>query len=313
MTEIGGYFGFETWHDRGHYHSDALAINSGRHALELILADKDIKVLYLPKYYCDVLLEPISRLGVHVEYYDVTMQLEVPTEIIGRGWLLYINYFGLKDNEVIRLAGLTDKLIVDNSQAFYSKPLKGVPTFYSCRKFFGVPDGGYVYGLSSKPTLELDDSKDRFTHLLGRTTDGAQMHFATYKEHERIFSRIPPRLMSVLTNMIMSSIDYKSALERRLDNFNLLHEKLGTMNELKIENGGSAMCYPYKGEKSAKAELLKERIYIANYWPNVTEQFDSTTNAYKFAKGLDCLPVDHRYTKRDMERVAEIVKKVVVS
>lgn len=314
MTEIGGYFGFETWHNKEHYHSGALAVNSGRHALELVLKDRAVQLLYMPKYYCRVLMEPMKRLGVEVVFYDVTEELNVPTEVIDKGWLLYINYFGLKGKEVSRLAGLTDKLIIDNSQAFYSQPLAGVPTFYSCRKFFGVPDGGYVYGLLAKPTLETDDSTGRFEHMLGRATNGAQPYYAAYKACEAAFSDMEPRGMSVLTQMLLTSVDYTNAAAKRIENFKTLHDALGDRNEYKIDEVNSAaMCYPFIGTKSINSILLQHKIYIGSYWPNVLQEFDAATNAYKIAENVVCLPIDHRYSTSDMERVAEIVKKVVVS
>ena len=35
-------------------------------------------------------------------------------------------------------------IIVDHTHAFFQKPLKGIDTLYSCRKFWGVSDGAYL-------------------------------------------------------------------------------------------------------------------------------------------------------------------------
>ena len=53
-------------------------------------------------------------------------------------------------------------LIIDNAQAFFAKPLLGIDTFYSPRKFVGVSDGGI---LATKKILE-GVLKNEFTHAL---------------------------------------------------------------------------------------------------------------------------------------------------
>ena len=59
---------------------------------------------------------------------------------------------------------------MDHTHAFFQKPLPGVDTLYSCRKFLGVSDGAY---LSTDAELEpekkpLDHSMGRMEHILGR-------------------------------------------------------------------------------------------------------------------------------------------------
>ena len=59
--------------------------------------------------------------------------------LVGLEAFLYTNYFGLKQGCVKLLEKkYGDHLIVDNAQAFFAKPIKGIDTFYSARKFFGL-------------------------------------------------------------------------------------------------------------------------------------------------------------------------------
>lgn len=61
-------------------------------------------------------------------------------------WVYLINFYGqYSRDEIVSYAKEYKNLIVDNVQAFYTKPIEGVDTIYTCRKFFGVPDGGYLY------------------------------------------------------------------------------------------------------------------------------------------------------------------------
>ncbi len=94
------------------------------------------------------MLEPFKKLGIPYEFYHIDINFEIREcfTLKANEALLYVNYYGLKQRYVEQLANKTgDRLIVDNTQAFYAKPIAGIDTFYTCRKFFGVPDGAYLY------------------------------------------------------------------------------------------------------------------------------------------------------------------------
>ena len=144
---IGGYFELEL--SRGEeYHSDAIRLNTGRNAFEYILRAKKYNKVYLPYYTCDVMLEPITKLNLDYEFYFIDSNF-VPifnySNVQENEVFVYNNYFGICDEQTREVAPHCKNLIIDNSQAFYSKPIKGVDTFYSPRKFFGLPDGAYLY------------------------------------------------------------------------------------------------------------------------------------------------------------------------
>ena len=66
IKPIGGYFEWEFPINNSSFpHSDGVLLNSGRHALEYILKSLgEINRLWIPYYTCDVVLQPIERLGV---------------------------------------------------------------------------------------------------------------------------------------------------------------------------------------------------------------------------------------------------------
>ena len=66
---IGGFFELELNEFSSVFHDDAIAVNSGRNALEYILRVNEYKKIYLPYYTCDVTLEPIVRLNVEYGFY----------------------------------------------------------------------------------------------------------------------------------------------------------------------------------------------------------------------------------------------------
>ena len=61
-------------------------------------------------------------------------------------------------------------------KAFYQYPVNGVDTLYTCRKYFGVPDGGYLYtDTKLNDDLEIDISYERMEYILGRYEVSAEM------------------------------------------------------------------------------------------------------------------------------------------
>ena len=169
MEAIGGYFSLEL-PLREEYHTDAIRLNTGRNCLEYILRVRGYKKVYVPYYTCEAVMEPINKLGIPYEFYHIDVHFEIRDRFTLKEGeaLLYTNYFGLKQRYVEELAEkVGSRLIVDNTQAFYAKPLPGIDTFYTCRKFFGVADGAYLYcDAVLDDEIEQDYSYDRMAHLL---------------------------------------------------------------------------------------------------------------------------------------------------
>ena len=77
---IGGYFELELPQGT-EYHSQAIALNTGRNALEYILRARGYKRVYLPYYSCEVLLEPFKKLGVDYTFYHINANLETDLQV----------------------------------------------------------------------------------------------------------------------------------------------------------------------------------------------------------------------------------------
>ena len=69
-------------------------------------------------------------------------------------------------------------IIIDNTQAFFSRPLPEIDTFYTCRKFFGVADGAYLYtDKEADFDIPQDYSSSRMLFLLDRLDRSAEKAF----------------------------------------------------------------------------------------------------------------------------------------
>lgn len=309
MKEIGGYFELEL--RKGAPYHNGLALNTGRNAFEYILRSRKYKKVFLPYYICDALLESLRRSNISFSFYHINSDLE-PTEMLSASndeVFLYVNYFGLKNDYIIFLAQKFKNLIIDNSQAFFSFPVESVDTFYSARKFFGVPDGSYAYTtfkLSEK--LAEDVSVDRTSHLIKRIELGAEQGFSDFLNNEEQLSNQPIRLMSKISKLILNNVDYRDAKKCREDNFRYLHERLAGINRLKIcsKDICGPMTYPLLYEQDGLREkLIANKIFVATYWNNVFDQCQKNDWECYLAKYLIPLPIDHRYNKEQMDYILE--------
>ena len=193
MREIGGFLEFEK--NGGHeFHKNCLALNSGRNCLRYLIRARKIKKIWLPRLLCSAISDTCKEEGVDIQYYTVNNQLKPIFPSVSRDeWIYLINYYGqYSEMDIISFYKKNRKVIIDNAQAFYTKPLVGVDTIYTCRKFLGVPDGGYLYTTSEcEYELEQDESYGRIQFLAGRFERTAQDFYELYRENERVIDALP--------------------------------------------------------------------------------------------------------------------------
>lgn len=313
MEAIGGYFSLEL-PLREEYHKNAIRLNTGRNCLEYILRARGYKKVYVPYYTCEAVMEPINKLGIPYEFYHIDIHFEIRDRFTLKAdeALLYTNYFGLKQRYVEQLAEKTGtQLIVDNTQAFYTKPIQGIDTFYTCRKFFGVADGAYLYtDKLLDDEFVQDESYDRMAHLLKRIDLSAEQGFADFRKVDDGLDNQPIRKISKLTQRVMQSIDYETVAKKRRENYQMLHEVLGEDNHLALpfEDDAVPMVYPFLVPiKGLREKLIENKVFVARYWPNVLEWTTKDDIEYLLAYQMQPLPVDQRYGKEDMKRIIDVI------
>ena len=316
MKTIGGYFELALA-NKGEYYPCLLSLNTARNCLEYILLANNYRKVFIPYYICDVVIDSIKKINIDYEFYSLNEDLSPSGDIVIKDdeAFLYVNYFGLKDNIVSKFSRTIKNLIIDNSQAFFSKPLKYIDTIYSPRKFFGIPDGGYLSTRNYiKDELMVDSSIDRINHLLIRIEKNAEIGYPVFKENEKILSGQSIKRMSKLTKRILNSIDYEEVKDIREKNFRYLHKHLGSINKLEIciDNIQGPMVYPlYLNKEGIREYLIKNKIYVAIYWPNVFDYCKKESLEFDLAKNIIPLPIDQRYSISDMEIILNALFAIV--
>lgn len=310
---IGGFFELELGKGE-HYHKNTVNLNLGRSCLEYIVRSTNYKTIYVPKYTCSVIFDRLATLDIDVKHYALNESLEIEfdfEEIKDDALFMYTNYFGLKDNYIVSISKNIKNLIIDNCQAFFSKPLENVDSFYSPRKFFGVPDGAYLVTEKKYPSiLERDVSLDRLKHLSGRIEYGPEKAYKSFQTHELKLNNEGLKAMSNLTNDMLKSINYENSAERRNENYMLLHERLGDSNMLNLDFdlNLSPMVYPFiSSRENLRTKLIDNEVFVATYWPNVLAECSMGSLEYNFAKNIIPLPIDQRYGESEMEHIAQLI------
>lgn len=311
MREIGGYLELEYFHGRM-LHEEAVALNCGRNCLGYLIQAKKIKKIAVPFFMCDCVFDICKRNGTKLFYYHINdnfMPDEIPWE--PDIWVYIMNYYGqLTKEQVLFLKDKYQNIIVDNAHAYFDNPLPGIDTLYTCRKFFGVSDGAFLYTdkMLEKDFL-YDESYRRVEYLLGRFERTASEFFDKSVKNNEFFDDAPIMKMSKLTENFLRAVDYKFVKQVRTANFSYLHKKLGHLNLLQLRLVEGAFAYPLLLENGVmiRKRLIENKIYIPVLWPNVMKDSQEFTYEEYLAKNILPLPCDQRYDIKDMERIFQCI------
>lgn len=218
-----------------------------------------------------------ERENVNIKYYSINANLEIPSFCLDKNeWLYFVNYYGQFPNcDLIKLKEKYDRIIVDNVQAYFQEPVPGIDTLYSCRKYFGVPDGAFVYcDRQTNEEFEQDCSFTRMEYLL-------------------------------------HGVDYAKVGEQRNNNFRFLHTRLCHINRLHLHSPIAPYMYPLyisNGDK-VREKMLNDLIYIPTLWTDVVKDVKATKLEKDMAMNILPLPIDQRYTEKEMDILVDRIFK----
>lgn len=313
MHSIGGYFQLETLPHK-EFHDSNYQFALGRHSLSALLITRGIKNLFVPDFLCNSLVEAATAAKCQVTYYPITdlFQPNIPSSTKTDEAILIINYFGhINTSNLVNSSNAS--FIIDNSQSFFSKPIENIDTFYSARKFFGVPDGSYLY-----TNLNLDNwykdlptvsSYEISQHLFKRKDGLRKEGFEAFQTIKNSYKQLSISKMSHTSKAILSSLDYDACQLTREQNFNYLHGILESYNNINIRPTDTPMYYLFKHKDGIKirSDLISKGIFIPTYWPNVLKDNSPESYSYKLSQELVCLPIDHRYNTNQMQIISSEV------
>ena len=325
MKEFGGYLPICERHDDEYYVTcrdyEVRCFNSGRSAIYKAFEDSRADSLWLPVYLCSSVHDLFDEFGVNVKYYNIDSDFMPVNAYPGKNDILvYTNFYGIQTQEKLKhILNEYEHVIFDNTHAFYNAPVKGAYNVYSCRKFFGVPDGGYLISdrfNHADSTTEKSCSYTTASYLLkAHDTSTNEAYGDSIINEERITNE-GVRLMSSLTHKILKSIDYEFCRKRRNENFSELCSCLNGLNEIPLppalntSTEFTPVCYPFlKRSEGLRQHLVANKIYVPQWWKAVTENPLANEHEKYLSEYLLPLPVDQRYDPEDMRHIAEVIMK----
>ena len=315
MKEIGGYIELDTY-ELPMLYDDLLKFNCARNCLAYLIKTKKIAKIFLPYFLCDSVFEIVKKYSVDINYYHIDKNfLPEKIDVHDDEYIYIVNYYGqLDNNDKRKLQKKYKNVILDNTQAYFDEPFIDFDNIYSCRKFFGVPDGGLLYSKQIKEydVLQYDKSYNRMIHILGRYENRADEFYSDFKKNEDEFINSDILKMSILTENLLHGINYDNIKEKRNKNFEYLFNHLAKINLLNLKKITGAYAYPLliENAEEIRNELIKNKIYIPVLWPNVLNELTDNTIEYNFAKNILPLPCDQRYSIDDMEKMCKILQKI---
>lgn len=314
-NEIGGYFELERFSGQ-EYYPGLHKLNLGRTALLWLAQKRNYRKIYLPVFLCESVTEVCQRNGIQTESYvlDADLNVLLPKRRLADSECLYlVNYYGqLTDEKILYYKNIYGNVIVDHTHAFFQRPLGGIDTLYSCRKFWGVSDGAYVLaeGLDTSDLLQ-DRSNDRMTHILGRFEENAGRYYQAMLENAAQYEEAGIRRMSYLTENLLHAVDYEDGRQKRNQNYRRLSELLPSANVFNrvIPDGPFAYPFYHKNGLELRRWLAGHKIFVPTYWKNILENCSTDSMEYDWAANVLPLPCDQRYGNEEMEYIAARIRE----
>lgn len=268
-----------------------------------------IDCIWVPFYICGDFITTLEENHIHTNYYHIDENFEIKEQIKPSESVLYVNYFGIKDSYIKSISKKFKNLIIDNSQALFNKPIDSLPTFYSLRKFIGVPDGGMLATNHFLPTEELQDyySFNSSDHLLIQADKDTESGYNDFQLNEKRIIDSDISKMSSLSRKIAESVDASFVQSSRTNNYAFLHEKLSGDNNLKLEIP-SLYTYPLLVEngKQLRQFLQKHKVYTPQLWSDQLKKIGNSLERH-LIENIVHLPIDQRYSSTEMNFIVKLI------
>lgn len=311
MKEIGGYLSFEQY-NRPILHEDGIRLNCGRSALAYLIAAKKIRKICMPYFMCSSVFDLCRKYGIELRFYHVGYDfLPEQLQLEKDEWLYLVNYYGQLTVETIQnLMDKHSRVILDNAQAYFEKPIVNLDTIYACRKFFGVADGAILFtDVKLEADLQRDEAYSHMHHLMGRYERTATEFYSENADNNKRFQYSPILGMSRLSENLLHSFDYEEIKNRRSDNFAYLHGRLAKYNQLELRMVQGAFAYPLMIENGSalKKFLIQNKIYVPTLWPNVLDEVPADSVDYRMTADILPVPCDQRYGEEEMAFICDLI------
>ena len=314
--EVGSFIELEFQKGKEYYNGkdNVARLNSGRTGIFHAIRLYGCKKVYLPIYQCETVRTFLERKGISIQYYKMDSEFKPLLDTVeDDACVVIVNYFGImSQGRMQQLAERFQKVIIDNSQAFFAGRIDGVYQVYSPRKFVGVPDGGYVIGDGAERYVNdyaQGFSSDTSLFLLQRIEYGCEGK--TYENRSTNEERIDTEdimQMSKLTHTILDSYDYETVKKKRRDNFEMASKLFDDVNLLNVHQYYDESCIPMVYPLVIEDDMLLNRLLEAKHfqgrwWNYILKETKEEDFEHWLSKYMIPITIDQRYGVEDLEYI----------
>lgn len=309
----------------GEYHNydkqHIARLNSGRAGIYHACILFGVTTVYLPYYLCPSVRSFLQKKGISIipYYIDETFVPQL-NEQSPNSAIVIVNYFGILSNSYLeKVKSRYQHVIIDNCPSFFTPPPKDCMTVYSPRKFFGVPDGGYVVGKNagmSTHKYKQDISSGTSSFLLQRIELGCSAVYAQRMKNEKRIDDSDMMNMSVLTKHLLSGINYEVIKQKRKNNFHIAHTLFKEINLIdplqNIDDACVPMVYPLVIKDLTITDYLSEQnIYTGRWWKHVLKEVPDDAFESMLSKYMIPIPIDQRYDETHIRHVFNVITTLI--
>ena len=278
-------------------------LNLGRNCLKVIIRTYGIKEIFIPYYSCKTIWRAIREENCKIKFYHIDKNFMPACEFRPDDFILYINYFGLFNDNCEILEKKYKNLITDNTHAFYS-PHFGIASFNSLRKFFPVQNGAYLYIKKYQSmnfehdNLKLNTNEIPRGKILCHSEQsveskdfaplndvcGGIIDYEQFRHNELILNNEHIKLISPDVENKMNTINFEQDKKQRIEIFNHYAKKFNKYNLIKIPrlNGNIPYCYPLCTNKKEILQMLSNQT-VLRLWEDIPESFPEHEFVYNVA------------------------------
>ena len=297
---------------------DVARLNCGRAAIYHAFRVLNCKTIWLPVYQCDTVRNFLEKKNVSIKYYHINSNFD-PIDLAQDDdeAVVLVNYYGVMSYERMRKLSLGYKnVIIDNSQAFFCRPIENCLNIYSCRKFVGVSDGAYVIGKNAHllaDSYKQCYSSDTSLFLLQRIEYGCEgKAYESRAVNEHRLDSEDIMKMSALTRVILDGTDYENIINKRIANFKIACSLFNDINEIDplkyFDKDTVPMVYPLVVEYDLLPKLKKEKHFQGHWWSYLLNETKKTDFENWLSKYIIPITIDQRYGKKELEYINSIIR-----
>lgn len=332
MKTVRNEIGSEFWSvptavgENDFFPEDTAWFLSGRSALACIIADMQkqsrVRTVAMPAWCCDSMVRPFAEAGIQVRFYPVYPGagglIQEPEAAGDCDVLFLMDYFGYTGHSSAE--GFAGICIRDLTHSVFSGTYTDARYYFgSLRKWAGFCTGGFGWGFTPEKlpdnggytALRREAMAQKARYIRGESD--SKDYLNVFGRAEELLEESGPARAAQRDIQLAKNLDIAAMKRQRRENAARLLEEFGDIALFPaLGQEDCPMFVPVLvpgGKRDAlRRYLIRHEIYCPVHWPLTPYQTPDARSAVLYRDGLS-LVCDQRYTRADMERLIETVKR----